>query len=310
MSLFRTRQAQVVGLIFLVHFIIFLIVFCSSQQFGSNVITRSPFAYITFTNSDNYAQGVMALAMSLSSVYSSYPLVVMVTKEVTSSARTVLKNIGCILIDVEPIELPESLNIEAKRWGPAFSKLLAWKMEEYAKLIFLDSDLLILQNIDELFQLPSSLFATVDADASSCEYKEHRLRMINSGVLAITPHLPTFNKMISVLHNKTLLSKGPMNDQDVITHSMEWEGLPYPQYGAQITHCICIKEQRLWDYTKIKLIHFTAGLSKLPKPWEYKENDNPSLPQCLKQYYKSWQGMYAKAKTKAKMKISPNKKNV
>jgi len=131
--------------------------------------------------------------------------------------------------------------------------------------------------------------------------------MINSGVLAITPHMPTFAKMMKVLHNKTILAKGPMNDQDVITHSMSWEGLPYPQYGAQVTHCTCIKELRMWDSPKIKLVHFTAGLSKLPKPWEYKEGENVSLPQCLKQLYKTWQNMYSKAKVKAKALQNKNK---
>lgn len=128
------------------------------------------YAYITFTNNDNYAKGAVALAMSLMEVGSYYPLVVMVTKEVSTSTVTLLENIGCIVYETDLIELPPELSLQTARWGPAFTKLVSWEKTEYKKLMFMDSDLLVLQNVDHLFESNHNLLATVDADASSCRF--------------------------------------------------------------------------------------------------------------------------------------------
>lgn len=125
-------------------------------------------AYITFTNNDAYAKGVVALAMSLMEVGSNYPLVVLVTKDVSQTTTGLLENIGCIVYKTDLITLPPELSLQTERWGPAFTKLVSWKQTEFNKLMFLDSDLLVLQNVDYLFDKGDTLLATVDADASSC----------------------------------------------------------------------------------------------------------------------------------------------
>ena len=170
-------------------------------------------AYITFTNNDAYAKGVAALAMSLMEVGSVYPLVVMITKDVSPSTAGMLGDIGCmylasillcsqtflpllsplfsllsfplssspcrptllsntlgIVYKTDMITLPAELSLQTERWGPAFTKIVSWKKTEFNKLMFLDSDLLVIQNVDYLFDKGDTLLATVDADASSCEY--------------------------------------------------------------------------------------------------------------------------------------------
>lgn len=255
------------------------------------------YAYITLANNEAYAKGALTLAMSLVEVNSLYPLVVLVTRDVPSPLVRALNGIGCLVYPTEPISLPPELSLETARWGPAFTKLIAWKRTEYSKLVFMDSDLIVLQNVDHLFaSTDDTLLATVDADASSCSYKEDRLSLINSGVMVLTPSSHTYSQLISTLHNKTLLAQGSMNDQDVIVHTMPWQGLAYPDYGAQVTHCEC-SDKRLWDLGNTKMVHFTAGLRKLPKPWEYAVNPekHTSVPSCVIPLFKLWKRLYDNA---------------
>jgi len=37
----------------------------------------------------------------------------------------------------------------------AFTKLRAWELEEFPKVVLLDTDLLVRRNVDELFDLPT-----------------------------------------------------------------------------------------------------------------------------------------------------------
>lgn len=108
--------------------------------------------------------------MSLLEVGSVYPLAVMVTKDVSQATINLLEDVGCIVYKTDMIALPPELSLQTERWGPAFTKLVSWKKTEFNKLMFLDSDLLVLQNVDYLFDISDTLLATVDADASSCTY--------------------------------------------------------------------------------------------------------------------------------------------
>lgn len=232
--------------------------------------------------------------MSLMEVGSMYPLVVLVTKDVAKSTVTRLEQIGCIVYTTDMIALPSELSLQTERWGPAFTKLVSWQKTEFQKLMFLDSDLLVLKNVDDLFEQSDTLLATVDADASSCEYKPERLELINSGVLVLTPSKSTYKSLMQTLHNKTFLALGSVNDQDVIVHTMPWEKLEYPTYGAQVTHCEC-DDKRFWDLETIKIIHFTAGLKKLPKPWDYDKKQHANVPECVVDLYREWTNRYNQA---------------
>jgi len=262
--------------------------------------STKPKAFITFSNSDQYSNGIVALAESLKEVNSKYPLIAMVTSQVSQDKRNLLSDVGCIVRLVHELDLPEELSLETKRWGPAFTKLITWQFEEYSKLIFLDSDMLALKNIDELFQLDDTLHATLDADASSCTFKPERLKLINSGVLVLKPQKSTFDAFMRTLFDKAILAKGALNDQDVINYVVPWQGLPYPTYGAQVTHCECEDDTRMWNDDTIKLVHFTAGLKKLPKPWDYNPaQSDHDIPFCLLKLYNIWSTLYDNALKRA-----------
>jgi alpha-N-acetylglucosamine transferase len=108
-----------------------------------------------------------------------------------------------------------------KRDGILWSKLRVWQLEDYQKVILLDSDLIVLKNVDELFQYPE-LAGSAMMDKKEkilffrsssyglgkrSKYERNKIDEImlegwsglNSGVTVVEPSNTTFTKMINEL---------------------------------------------------------------------------------------------------------------
>jgi len=259
--------------------------------------------YVTFSNNDQYTMGIIALKMSMIDVGCRYDLLVFVTVDVSQEMRSQMEAIKCIVIETDMVEIPKEISVQIERWRPAFTKFRAWQLTDYERIIWLDSDMLLLKSLDPLFELvhpdhPMTMYAAIDADANSCSYKPDRLKLINSGIMVLTPSLDVYSKLIDgmVVASKILPT---VNDQDVINITIpNWKSLSYPEYGVQITHCEC-RDIRLWNYESTLFIHFTAGLKELPKPWKLIHKDKKELESmmssCISQLYSIWIETYHRA---------------
>lgn len=69
--------------------------------------------------------------------------------------------------------------------GVTFSKLHAWRLEQYSKCVFLDADTLVIRNVDELFER-EELSAASDVGWPD---------LFNSGVFVFTPSQATFSAL-------------------------------------------------------------------------------------------------------------------
>lgn len=87
---------------------------------------------------------------------SAYPLVVMTVRGSCSpEAIEAVSQLGCQVVEVERMGIPGvSTVLAAARFSEVWTKLRAWDMEEYEKVILTDSDMLVRRNMDELFDLP------------------------------------------------------------------------------------------------------------------------------------------------------------
>ncbi|EFA85777.1 putative glycosyltransferase [Heterostelium album PN500] len=166
----------------------------SNNNKGTDVKINSngEYAYVTFVNNDEYAKGVVALKQSLDDSGTPYSLVVLVTEKISDATVNRLTKLGCLVELVKPIEVGSEVSVQIARWMPAFTKFKSWAMSKYTRIIWLDSDMLILRSIDHLFSYidendSEAIYATVDADANSCAYQPARLKLINSGLVVLAP---------------------------------------------------------------------------------------------------------------------------
>ena len=89
-------------------------------------------AYVTvLCNGDSYLPGVEVLGRSIVESGSSVPRVVMTTRDVSASARAVLRAQGWQTRDIEPIANPSPpSNQMFSRFANVFTKLRAWELTE------------------------------------------------------------------------------------------------------------------------------------------------------------------------------------
>ena len=78
--------------------------------------------------------------------------------------------------------------IQRPELGITFSKLQAWRLEEYSKCVFLDADTLVLTNVDDLFER-EELSAAPDIGWPD---------LFNTGVFVFKPSYETFCSLVEL----------------------------------------------------------------------------------------------------------------
>lgn len=163
-------------------------------------------AYVTLTTNDNYFQGIKVLSKSLKNVGSKAPLYCMVTPTVSQETKLKMKNEKiCEPIVVQSIASPYSDTVQS-RWADTFTKLRVFELVQFSTVIFLDADMIVLHNIDHLFDVLVS-----NRDESGQEVKTLAAAMdccdhFNSGVMVLKPSSKTFAQMIKGMRSGELQS--------------------------------------------------------------------------------------------------------
>lgn len=220
----------------------------------------SKFAYVTMmTGGDAYVPGVEALGQSLLATGTTIPRVCMVTADVSAEARTQLEAQGWIMRDVEPIPAPTTDELLFKRFALSYVKLRAFQLTEYEKVVFLDADTIVLQNIEELFERP--FFA-----AAPDFFMPDRF---NSGVMVLDPSEQLFEELLASLGKLPTYDGG---DQGVLNSHWPkwWDMAPGHRLPAAYNfHHFIYEFMQVHEGLKkaflheIKIVHFTVQ-----KPWQ------------------------------------------
>lgn len=147
-------------------------------------------AYVSvLCGGDGYVPGIEVLGRSLVASGSRVPRVLLATADVTDAARSRLSAQGWQLRDVDAIASPDNDQALFPRFERVFTKLRVWELAEFDRVVLLDADTLVLQNIDELFA--RSGFA-----AAPDFFLPDRF---NSGVIVLEPSTVLFRAMLDAL---------------------------------------------------------------------------------------------------------------
>ncbi|KAF2110672.1 nucleotide-diphospho-sugar transferase [Lophiotrema nucula] len=86
------------------------------------------------------------------------PFLVLVLPAVPKEQIHVLENEGATIVHIEPLKLPQGLFdkqfVENSRFRDVLSKLRLWQLVQYEKIVYLDADSFLLENLDGLFLDP------------------------------------------------------------------------------------------------------------------------------------------------------------
>jgi len=129
----------------------------SSGDHASNR-SDSKNAYVTtIFNGDNYLEGVLTLGYSLLETKTSYDVVCMVTPDVSEDAKNKMRMVNIIPIDVpylrynsKPLLSKKQRDVYQSWMNVSYTKWNCLNLD-YDKILFLDADLVVAQNIDHVF---------------------------------------------------------------------------------------------------------------------------------------------------------------
>ncbi len=153
--------------------------------------------FVTLISSDAYLPGVIALNHSLKKHQSQYPLFAIITPDVSAESRDLLSKIGVQTKEVDIINVP--LNIlkkspnfdsEKKRFLGTYTKFHIFNLVEFEKIVYVDADMMVYQNIDELFDAPNWSSVVMGG-----KLPQHDWRNLNSGLLVLIPDNESFKEI-------------------------------------------------------------------------------------------------------------------
>ena len=260
---------------------------------AANKPPASPRAYVTLLTNDAYLPGAIALLRSLTLTGTKADCVVLYTEGVSADRLPELEVLDARLVKTELLNVSDEF-LETHRRDKLhaaapftkgrkpdfhtplanFCKLRLWQMTEYTDVVFLDADIIVLQNIDVLFDYPE-FSAAPNVYESLNDF--HRL---NSGVFAAKPSEVTFDKMMAALDTPGVF--WPRTDQTFLQSFFpDWHGLPI---FYNLLQYVWFNLPDLWNWGSVKVIHY-----QYEKPWE---TDHPRAAE-LRPLMDLWQAYYS-----------------
>lgn len=176
------------------------------------------YAYITLLSNERYVPGVRALNKALRNVETKYPFYCALSHSVPKECELLLESDGikCLHLSCSVLEVQKrGFNPRYEYWENTFDKLKIWELEQFDKLVYLDSDMLILGNLDHLFE--KKAFSGVCAGKSIPGHEHYK--GINSGLVVIEPDktvADTLSGMASQIIEERKAKGWPTGDQDIL----------------------------------------------------------------------------------------------
>lgn len=259
--------------------------------------------WTTLITNTKYLSGLITLEYSLKRVSSKYQLVALYTDTFELEGHKALDSRKISKLRIEYL-LPSSQHDYSQdpRFYDCWSKLQPFSLIQFDKVVQLDSDMLVISNMDELFDLEldnqERCFAASHACVcnplefehypkewvpQNCAFTDYHdkireelvkdetlgpqptetiLGICNGGLQVVKPSKVLYNKIISKLGEEDL--NYDFADQSLLSDVFEgnWIGLSYIYNYLKTLNLI----HKNLDFNKVKNIHYILT----PKPWDLK----------------------------------------
>ncbi|KAI1186427.1 nucleotide-diphospho-sugar transferase [Nemania serpens] len=271
--------------------------------------------WTTLLTNRAYFGGLLVLDHSLRKSGSRYQLKVMVTRDVERDEEYmrafVAAGIPTIVVDkIEPA--PRDGKVNRGTW----EKLAPWSFTDYERVVLLDSDQVILQNIDYMmeFDLPDGWIASTHActcnprklahyskdwipencaftaanqetgePAPITESSPNNHHLLNSGTVVLRPSKQQYDLLIDTMNTHPDVPNMLFFDQDLlgIVYRGKWKPLPYV-FNALKPMRDC--HAPMWRDEDVRVLHYI-----LNKPWKSRTYNDDRIEST----HKLWWDEYA-----------------
>jgi len=280
-----------------------------SSAYSSKQQAAAKRAYVTFLAGDgDYWKGVVGLAKGLRRVRSAYPLVVAVLPDVPEEHRRKLRDQGCVVREIQPVYPPDSQTQFAMAYYVInYSKLRIWEFVEYERMVYLDADIQVFDNIDELFELDKGRFyAVMDCFCEKtwshtpqykigyCQQCPERVAWpaaelgpppplyFNAGMFVHEPSLGTARDLLDAL---VATPPTPFAEQDFLNMFFRDVYTPIPPVYNLVLAMLWRHPDKVEPLAEVKVVHYCAAGSK---PWRFTGQEPNMERQDIKMLVARW----------------------
>eukprot|EP01117_Protostelium_nocturnum_P004608 TRINITY_DN1667_c0_g1_i2.p1 TRINITY_DN1667_c0_g1~~TRINITY_DN1667_c0_g1_i2.p1 ORF type:complete len:497 (-),score=84.89 TRINITY_DN1667_c0_g1_i2:58-1548(-) len=238
---------------------------------------ESKFSYLTILYNDEMAPAVHVLQSSLQSVKSAHKLHALVTSSVSSQVQERLELHGIALIQVPEVTIGgdhahRGGKTVQQRWRKNLTKLWLWKMTQFEKVVYLDADTLVVQNIDHLFACKGPICAGINTPIPD---------KFNTGLMVFKPDDDVFEGMVAEWKHIGFfedVEQGLLNHYYPLSNFDRDQILPF-KYNA---FAYCEDKNVLETIDDVYVIHFVRF-----KPWQWASYPAGDLGFVWRQYYEA-----------------------
>lgn len=238
-------------------------------------------AYVAVLSTDSFLDGVLVLSESLRLCRSKYPLSVLVGSKVSGATRETLARANVDQIPANRLDVPDyilSANEQSdhhKHWSGVFDKLHVFSLTQFEKIVYIDSDVLVVRNIDDLFGR-AHMSATRAGELPGREDST----AFSTGLMVLEPDPALTDEIVALLPEAFESEKRwrtaagrpmSMGVQGVI--NMRWPewiqvsdlhlGAKYNVMATHLDYYLSARGYRLRGPDAIRALHFDGEL----KPW-------------------------------------------
>ncbi|KAK9682342.1 hypothetical protein RND81_10G066400 [Saponaria officinalis] len=201
-------------------------------------------AYVTLLHSSElYVCGAIALAQSILQTNTTKDLVLLADDSISPSSIHGLEAAGWKVKLIQRVRCPSARKGHYNEWN--CSKLRIWQLTDYSKVIFIDADFIVLNNIDHLFSYPQ-LSASEDT-----------MSIFNSGVMIAEPSPCFFDMLMAKRYTLNSYNGG---DQGLLNEVFTW----WHRITKKISFLKCFMDEKGERKVPndVYMIHFVGV-----KPW-------------------------------------------
>jgi alpha-N-acetylglucosamine transferase len=232
------------------------------------------YSYVSILTTDSYAFGALALWKSLMDTQPKYPFHLLITPNLSKETMDLLEISKIKLIKITPIKNPILDDPNDRRYYN-YSKLNMWSLTQFEKIVYLDADMIVLHNIDELFE-KKNMSST---NSGGWLHDKKDWKEMNSGMIVLEPSNTLFEHMKSQV-GKIEKEQGKGDQAFLHQYYNDWHEkkdlhLPhiynifdihlkgYKKYFGYYLDINIQKDNKNYDEKRVKIVHYIGQ----KKPW-------------------------------------------
>jgi len=249
-----------------------------------------PQAFTTFITEEYWKQGLVLVKQvrDIGKATEKFVIITTSKKKFAEDVERKFFELNAEIVYIEPVPMPPTVYIERDNWRMSWNKLHGFLLIEYSKVIHLDVDMVVNQDISEIFGYPA--FTTAPGQCGPCETNHGT----NGGVLVYQPDEEVYQDLLKLAatSHPTQWSGSEQNLLDA--YFIRGRQTIYPHikghmmsglYNTAAGSCSCLSKVIMDDH--VKIWHFACS----SKPWDKTRQEWKAEYTCIGNLAERWYDM-------------------